>query len=211
MQVAARRIGEDGRYYWRISQYLAPIFQMVPPILQQTGDSSALQYEGHAWVPIDDENVWTWTFVCNPHRPMTVPERHMYAKGNLFRGPVDENYRPTANRYNDYGLDREIQRATLYSGIPGLANQDAALQESMGPIVDRSRERLGTSDTAIINFRKIVLKLAKELKKGNAPKAAKHGEWYNVRSASVVLDADVPYEDGIKPLAQAGGIKAAAE
>jgi hypothetical protein len=42
----------------------------------------------------------------------------------------------------------------MYCGIPGFGVQDQAVQESQGAIVDRSIERLGTSDTAIIHVRK---------------------------------------------------------
>jgi len=35
------------------------------------------------------------------------------------------------------------KRPRSYTGIDGINQQDRALQESMGPIVDRSREHLG--------------------------------------------------------------------
>ena len=43
----------------------------------------------------------------------------------------------------------------------------------------------------IIQWRKLMLRLARELQAGKAPAAAAHGEWYNVRSVSVVLDAEL--------------------
>ncbi len=35
-----------------------------------------------------------------------------------------------------------------FTGIHGMPNQDMAMLESMAPIVDRSRNRLGASDLA---------------------------------------------------------------
>ena len=47
---------------------------------------------------------------------------------------------------NDYLLDREIQRTTSYTGIWSVNDQDRSVQESMGPIYDRRKEHLGSSD-----------------------------------------------------------------
>lgn len=40
--------------------------------------------------------------------------------------------------------------------------------ETMGPIADRSRERLGASDVAIVQFRRIMIEAAKKLRDGGA-------------------------------------------
>ena len=61
------------------------------------------------------------------------------------------------NPENDYLLDREIQRMTSYAGIWGVNDQDRSIQESMGPIYDRRKEHLGTSDLAIITARRRLL------------------------------------------------------
>lgn len=36
-----------------------------------------------------------------------------------------------------------------FSGMPGNQTEDLRVQESMGPIFDRTREHLGTSDLAV--------------------------------------------------------------
>jgi len=59
-------------------------------------------------------------------------------------------------------LDRAVQRQGGSTGIPGVNNQDRAIVESRGPIVDRENEHLGTSDVAVIAARRILLKLAKD-------------------------------------------------
>ena len=50
-----------GHYYWRITQWIMPWYTMVPPY-----GHNALN--AHAWVPIDDENCFTWTFTYHPTR-----------------------------------------------------------------------------------------------------------------------------------------------
>ena len=42
--------------------------------------------------------------------------------------------------------------------------------ESMGPIADRSSERLGASDIAIIQFRRVMIDAAKKFAQGGAPR-----------------------------------------
>ena len=51
---------------------------------------------------------------------------------------------------NDYLQDREAMKHGSHTGIAGIPNQDIAMWETMGPIADRSRERLGASDIAIV-------------------------------------------------------------
>ena len=126
-------------------------------------------------------------------------------------GPIDEKYHPLQNRSNNYLIDREVQRTQSFTGINGIPNQDAAVQESMGPIVDRSKERLGTSDTAIIVFRKSMIRLAKDLAEGKEPIAASDGDLYNVRSVSMLLDEGVAFADGAEHLFPGGDIRSAAE
>ncbi len=111
-------------------------------------------------------------------------------------GPIDNNYWPRWNKDNDYGLDRDMQRNVNYTGIEGIPNQDAAVQESMGPIADRNRETLATSDQAIIAFRKLLLEMANDLQNGREPEATRQAARYNVRSASVLLKKQVPFDEG---------------
>ena len=100
-------------------------------------------------------------------------------------------YVPTeAQHANDYLLDREIQRTTSYTGIWGVNDQDRAIQESMGPIYDRRKEHLGSSDQAIITARRRLLNLARELQQGIEPFPASHGDAYHVRAMDVNTQLD---------------------
>ena len=51
-----------------------------------------------------------------------------------------------------------------FSGIKGIAIQDSSLQESMGPIVDRTKERLVSADSGIIKARQKLRKAALALR-----------------------------------------------
>ncbi|MGH7089376.1 MAG: Rieske 2Fe-2S domain-containing protein [Stellaceae bacterium] len=193
--VAARRHADAQSNYWRITQFLLPFYTMIPPTIPDE-NSSRSQYSGHAWVPIDDEHTWTWTFSANPHRPYSDEEMALHGGDDGIWGPIDEQFVPRRNRGNDYLLDRAAQRAGLFAGIEGIPNQDAAVQESMGPITDRTREVLGHSDRAVVLWRRMMLRLAAHCAAGHEPEAARHGEWYNVRSASLLLPQGMPFADG---------------
>jgi phenylpropionate dioxygenase-like ring-hydroxylating dioxygenase large terminal subunit len=182
LYIAARRKAEQDQYYWRITQFIMPMYTMVPPY----GDNAL---NGHAWVPIDDENCFAWTFTYHPARPLSRMERDvMDAGGGIHTKYVPGTFRPLANKDNDYLMDRAGQKAGLtYSGVHGIAVQDGSLQESMGPIVDRTKENLCTTDNAIIMARSRLRKSALALKEKGTPPPALTPDCHAVRSCTYVL------------------------
>jgi phenylpropionate dioxygenase-like ring-hydroxylating dioxygenase large terminal subunit len=191
--IGARRNAEKDKYYWRITQFLLPFHQMIPGNLQP-GSSIT----GHAWLPIDDDHCWAYTMTWNPERPLSEEELATLKSGNGVHAEVDAKYRPIRNARNEYLIDRVKQKTESFTGIKGVGEQDCAVQESMGSIVDRSLERLGTSDTAIIAFRRLLLNTVRDLDAGKEPYAAAHGDAYRVRSASVVLESTIAFDEGAR-------------
>ncbi len=53
-----------------------------------------------------------------------------------------------------------------FTGIDGIPNQDIAMWETMGPIADRTHDRLGASDLAIVEFRRIMLDAVRRFRDG---------------------------------------------
>src|SRR5262249_9082470 len=102
---------------------------------------------------------------------------------------------PIRNRANDYLIDREDQKLRTYTGIRGISEQDAAVQDSQGWIADRTREHLGPTDLAIVKFRRLMLEGARGVQKGVEPAAAINGAAYRVRSGSALADHGVPFAD----------------
>ncbi len=188
--LGARRNAEDNQYYWRITPWLMPSFTMVPP----RGDHPV---HGHFWIPIDDEHCWAWTFDYAAARDLTKSERKSLEDGQgVHCKYVPGTYIPLANKSNDYLMDREAQKSGLtYSGVPGIANQDASLQESMGSICDRSKEMLMPTDKGIIMARRKLLKAVKNLQEEGELPPGLDPETHKVRSASVLLPRDQPYQE----------------
>jgi phthalate 4,5-dioxygenase len=95
---------------------------------------------------------------------------------------------PLRNKSNDYLIDRKLQKTKSYTGIKGVSEQDAAVQDSQGPIADRTREHLGPTDLGIMHFRKLVMGCARALLQGQAPSYVGHQERYTVRSGACVTN-----------------------
>ena len=187
--IGARRNAEEGHYYWRLSQVLMPAYTIIP--------SAAGRYlTGHAWVPIDDENCWAFTFSWHPDRPLTEEELEIFRAGDQNHAVVDPiTFRNVANADNDYLIDREMQRNYNYTGVRGVGTQDTAIQESMSPITGRSKEHLGTSDTAMIYWRRLMIDSARAVLDGAEARGAKHGDAYRIRGGAMVLPQDAdPFE-----------------
>lgn len=79
---------------------------------------------------------------------------------------LDEHYRPLRNHENRFWQNREAMKAGNFTGIKGFPNQDVAMWVTMGPIANRSDERLGASDLAIVEFRKRMLEALREFEGG---------------------------------------------
>jgi hypothetical protein len=183
--IGVRRNAEPGTYYWRITPWCMPAFTMIAP----RGDYSV---HGHFWIPIDDENCWAWSFDYHPTRALTAAEIEAMRDGKgIHTRTIPGTYIPVANRDNDYLMDRSGQRmGRTFSGVSGIAMQDASLQESMGPIIDRSQEHLTTTDNGIIMARQRLMRAARALAQQGVAPPGTDPATHRVRSAAVVLPAD---------------------
>ncbi|HEY4201945.1 MAG TPA: Rieske 2Fe-2S domain-containing protein [Devosiaceae bacterium] len=188
--IGARRKAEPGFHYWRVTQWMMPWYTLIPPY-----KGNALN--GHAWVPMDDENCMAWTMTFHPTRPLSEAELEAMENGHGVHPTLIPNtFRPTANIDNDYNMDRQAQRDKVYySGIKGIAIQDASLQESMGAIADRSKENLVSTDNAIIMARMRLRKAAKALEAGKGTPPGIEPDTQQVRSASFILPEDGPFKE----------------
>src|SRR5215210_3943155 len=193
LYIGARRNAENGNYYWRITQWVMPSFTMIPP----RGNHSV---HGHFWVPIDDENCWAWSYDYHPIRELTDAEVTMIRDGKgIHVKYVPGTYRPAANKDNDYLMDRTAQKAgRTFSGIEGIGMQDASLQESMGPIVDRTKENLVSTDNGIIMARHRLLRAVKALTEKQTPPPGVDPAHQRCRSAAVVLPPNQHFKDAAR-------------
>ena len=134
--------------YVRVTVYIAPFVSLIPP--HNTWRSAQV------FVPVDDENTMFY-FVAWSNQIELTSERWRRDNCAEVGVDVDTNYRKIRNLGNNFLQDREAMANGDFTGIAGIPNQDMAMQETMGPIVDRTRENLGASDVAVIRFRQMML------------------------------------------------------
>jgi phthalate 4,5-dioxygenase len=190
--IGARRQADQGKYYWRITPWIMPWYTIIAP-------RAGHPIGAHAWVPIDDESCWAWSINYHPTRDLTDKEVAAMKDGaGIHVKYVPGTFIPLANKSNNYLIDRERQRSGRnYSGVEGIAMQDASLQESMGPVQDRTREHLCSTDNGIILTRKKLLKAAQANRDGK-PVPGLDPASQRVRSCAIELPVEQKYKDGAK-------------
>jgi phthalate 4,5-dioxygenase oxygenase subunit len=182
---AARR-GDPGDTYWRISQFLMPNHGLTPNAFP--GEI----YHGQCWVPIDDTSCWIYNYTWNPDRPLTDAERARFSGGSGIHAQIDADFIPIRRRENDYLIDRAKQKTESYTGIEGISEQDACIQDSQGLIADRTTEHLGPTDMGVIRFRRLILDATRALMNDEPPLAVAHPDAYRVRGGGAIAPADRP-------------------
>jgi len=196
---AGRRECEPGTAYWRLSQFLFPFWTMP------TG--GAVEVGGKAWLPIDDENTMVLEFRWHPDGPPSEEEK---AKMQELRNPYGYlphssdwlgRWRLAANKSNQYFFDYELQKSKLYFGVKSNPLQDGAVQETMGGIYDRSKERLGTTDAAIIRVRRRLITAAKALRDDSVtPPVVDDPGAYRVRNHWAILPENANWIESTREL-----------
>lgn len=190
MVVGVRRKADGDNYYWRITPWVAPSFCAVAPRARHP-------LQVHHWVPIDDEHCWVLNVSYHPTRPLTSAEvAHMQSSAGVHLKNIPGTYIPLGNKQNDHLMDRSAQKnGTSFSGVLGISLQDMAMQESPGPIVDRTQENLVVTDKAIIFLRQALLKAAQASREGK-PIPGLDAASQRVRACSLELPKNVPFLKG---------------
>jgi nitrite reductase/ring-hydroxylating ferredoxin subunit len=190
-----RHLREELQNYVRVYQFVMPFYQLRA----FEGYQGRPLLQGHIWVPVDDEHTYVYNWLCAADDARLPPELIEEVEREAGRGPDDllPGYRLKRNKGNDYLIDRELQRAGNSIGVRGINTQDFALQEGMGPIVDRSEEHLGTSDLAIITTRRLLLQAARDVAAGGDPLGVDAGD-LRVRPAEMVLPEGVPWAEAMQ-------------
>jgi phthalate 4,5-dioxygenase oxygenase subunit len=144
--------------YIRSTVFVAPATAIIPP-----NDQYNL---ANINVPCDDTST-AFYFIAWGH-PAQTPETDSWRK--FLRQTVgidlDAFYRPLRNADNRFWQDRQAMKAGNFTGIQGFPNQDIAMWTTMGAIADRTSDRLGASDLAIVEFRQRMIDAVKAFQNG---------------------------------------------
>jgi phenylpropionate dioxygenase-like ring-hydroxylating dioxygenase large terminal subunit len=190
-----RSRGDEGSYV-RAYQFIMP-FHKYHPDQMKAGQRTESVITGHAWVPMDDENTMVYNiryaFGEEPFKNIEERER------GSGRGADDQtaDFRKKRNPANDWLIDRQVQKTETFTGIDGINTQDQAIQESMGPIVDRTQEHLGSVDKAIVAARLLLLRAVKTVEAGGDPPGV-GPSYYLARAIERVLPNGVRWQEALK-------------
>lgn len=182
---AALRALPDGRIYAKIREFVAPYYAFLPGN-PETRNRRILC----ASVPLDDETCAQWFIYYNLDGPPSAQE---LADRWEFATPDPDNfYENPGDAGNHWHQDRKAMKNGHFSGFPNrhIFHEDFIAQESMGPIVDRTRENLNLSDRVIVHTRRKLLESARGILQGHAPwglDGATKIDYESVRSGALFL------------------------
>ncbi|QNA86531.1 Rieske 2Fe-2S domain-containing protein [Sphingomonas sp. So64.6b] len=150
---AAIRDLPDDECYARIREVVLPNYSLIPRLPGHIGVTVIS-------VPIDDENVIQWYLRFDLDRPIDTQAYLEFGTDSLDPDHFNSDMGDASNMWHQ---DRAAMKAGHWSGIVGRTNayEDFVVQESMGPIVDRSREFLGAADVVIALARRLLLQAVK--------------------------------------------------
>jgi phenylpropionate dioxygenase-like ring-hydroxylating dioxygenase large terminal subunit len=194
----SRYTGPD-YYLWRITHFVMPFYTY----LHDNGGG------GKVWMPIDDHN--TLIMEWSPSRKPSVPRDYddltnMTSARQPWGYKPDDmmipwgNWRLKADVDNEWLRDRSLEKDKLFLGIYSNPLQDSAVQVTMGSIYDRTKEYLGTTDKAIIAFRRTMIQAAKAFRdRAELPATVDDSTLYRVRGTEVVLPKDADWLETTAP------------
>jgi nitrite reductase/ring-hydroxylating ferredoxin subunit len=175
------RATDEGGMNWTANVMLLPFHKLIA-----TNPIGA-----HCWVPLDDDTTMNWCIDYLPDRPLTDADIGPSKSWHGIHAEIlPGGDRAVLNRDNDYLIDRGAQKSgATYTGIKGIGMQDCSIQESMGPIADRTIEHLGVSDTVIIKLRRLLLETVRNVAAGGPAPGLDPASW-RVRSARFTVPGE---------------------
>ena len=144
--------------YVRSTVFVAPATALIPPNNKYN--------VANINVPRDDTST-AFYFIAWGH-PHNTPDTESWRKflGQRVGIDLDDEYRPLRGTHNYFWQDRNAMKAGNFTGITGFPNQDIAMWVTMGPIADRTQDRLGASDLAIVEFRRQMVDAVRDFAAG---------------------------------------------
>ncbi|HEY5900745.1 MAG TPA: Rieske 2Fe-2S domain-containing protein, partial [Burkholderiales bacterium] len=151
----------ESHVYVRTTLFIAPFTVLIPP-----NDQYKL---AQMLVPIDDVNTMFYWIAWHPDPKKGISQE---AWRRFCGATVGEDLNPDFTKkrtlHNLYLQDRQAMKRGDFTGIKGIPTQDMAMWESMGPIADRSKDHPGSSDMAVVQFRRMMVAAAKKFQETGA-------------------------------------------
>jgi hypothetical protein len=183
LRLLTRRQLNERQTHLRVTNLLFPNAFVIP----MSGEMLITQWH----VPVDDGTNYWFALFTSYGRAVDKDEMRRQ-RLELYQLP---DYKPRLHRGNNWGYDPEEQRTKTFTGMGFDINlHDQWACESLGPIADRTREHLGTSDKAIIAYRRLLLRSIEQMEKGQTPPMVLDRAAASAMTGPACMDAIAPTE-----------------
>ena len=158
MRLTALRRISDAQTHVRVTNLVFPQAFVIP----MSAEMTITQWH----VPVDDHNCY-WYAIFTSFGGAVDKAKMREQRLQLYQLP---DYLPNRNCGNDWGYDPAEQRGETFTGMGHDINvHDQWACESMGAIQDRTKEHLGSTDKAIVLYRRLLNQAIDQQAKGEAP------------------------------------------
>jgi hypothetical protein len=193
LRAAALRKTSAGQTYVRITEHLMPLVTITP-----VGGTTPRSGAVFVISPVDDTHhiLFFGTVGPTPHSAQSLDQIAMQAPGYV-PDPLDYTGL-RGDRWNRWGQDRSLMANGHFTGFGrSLLEEDAVIQTSMGPIVDRSKENLSSSDVAVAHLRRMLLEALQATESGELPPGSAHtpGGIRLPNASEMLIDEGMGWED----------------
>jgi phenylpropionate dioxygenase-like ring-hydroxylating dioxygenase large terminal subunit len=158
MRLQTLRKISDAQTHIRVTNILFPQAFVIP----MNAEMTITQFH----VPVDDTGCYWYSIFTSFGAP--VDKDTMRAQ-RLKTYPAPD-YKPVFGRANGWGFDAAEQQSKTFTGMGFDINiHDQFACESQGPIANRTRENLGSTDKGIVLYRRLLLDAIKKIQNGEKP------------------------------------------
>ena len=205
IRIYSERPAEGDRKYLRVTNF---VFPNMGFFAGDGGRLGATGYSAHWHVPIDDESHWRYDFYYNASQDIDADR--LRAK---IATEIGADFMPIRTRANRYLQNRDEMRRVTFSGLgTHFPSHDLYAVESAGPIHDRTREHLATSDTAIVAARRMILNAIRDLEAGKEPplviRSANQNVFNDIVIMQALIDKDVDSKEHCAAVVRTGDFHA---
>jgi phthalate 4,5-dioxygenase len=185
MQVTALRKMTEALTHVRVTQAIFPHTFVIP--LSETVTITQMH------LPVDDTHTYWYSIFTSFAQPLDQEAM----REQRLRYIALPDYIPKAGRWNHWNFNPDEQRTHTYLGMgeDDINLHDQWAVESPGPIADRSREHLGTTDKVIMANRRALGKAIETVGAGGTPPGLADASQIASITGPDTLDGIAPADD----------------
>nr|WP_174505960.1 Rieske 2Fe-2S domain-containing protein [Acinetobacter sp. Marseille-Q1620] len=164
----------------RVTEYVAPGTAFIGTTDEEAGFVIIV-------VPVNNTRSLQWYIYWDERQPINnnLPDFALMATDES-----DDNFAASRQGTPMYGQDRQAMKdGKSWSGIPGVIFEDYAVAESI-PVVDRTREFLGSGDLAIVRMRRVLMERIKLAAEDKECVFAEESDYRSLRALADMITKD---------------------